>query len=100
LTSFVLTFEAWGSKEMLTALTPLDAPQRDLQDGVLKKGEEVFPEAKRALQLLEDRRIPWITITNGGGVPDETRRAALSRELGVEVSRLVPVDRVGQLRAV
>jgi ribonucleotide monophosphatase NagD (HAD superfamily) len=32
------------------------------------------------------RAIPYVLITNGGGVPDEDRRKALSSELGHEVS--------------
>ncbi|OCF37871.1 HAD hydrolase [Kwoniella heveanensis BCC8398] len=62
------------------------------QDGVLKQGHHnVLPQAKRVLKLLsgQDGRlempIPFLLITNGGGVPDEERRAALSEELGVEL---------------
>lgn len=62
---------------------------------MLKKGEVVFPEAKRALALLESKQIPWIAITNGGGVPDEVRRQALSRELEVDVRRLLRLPAAG-----
>ncbi|WWD18993.1 TIGR01456 family HAD hydrolase [Kwoniella shandongensis] len=61
-------------------------------DGVLKQGHHnVLPEAKRVLQLLSggdgrlSKPIPFLLITNGGGVPDEERRAALSSELGVQL---------------
>lgn len=60
-------------------------------DGVLKAGEQVLPEAKRALKVLEGNnarktRIPYIFITNGGGPSETTRAQKLSKELGVEVS--------------
>ncbi|WVQ68148.1 TIGR01456 family HAD hydrolase [Kwoniella botswanensis] len=62
-------------------------------DGVLKQGHHnVLPQAKRVLKLLsgEDGRlpkpIPFLLITNGGGVPDEERRAALSSELGIRLT--------------
>ncbi|KAK8854859.1 TIGR01456 family HAD hydrolase [Kwoniella newhampshirensis] len=61
-------------------------------DGVLKQGHHnVLPQAKRVLQLLSgsdgrlSKPIPFLLITNGGGVPDEERRAALSSELGVQL---------------
>ncbi|WWC90790.1 TIGR01456 family HAD hydrolase [Kwoniella dendrophila CBS 6074] len=62
-------------------------------DGVLKQGHHnVLPQAKRVLRFLSGaegrlpKPIPFLLITNGGGIPDEERRAALSRELGVELT--------------
>ncbi|KAH8081835.1 HAD-like domain-containing protein [Filobasidium floriforme] len=60
-------------------------------DGVLKQGPNVLPQARRALDMLAgnnpwNRAIPYVLITNGGGVPDEDRRKALSSELGHELS--------------
>ncbi|WVQ81944.1 TIGR01456 family HAD hydrolase [Cryptococcus sp. DSM 104549] len=62
-------------------------------DGVLKQGHHnVLPEAKRVLRLLtgEDGRlpkpIPFLLITNGGGVPDSHRLSLLSEELGVQLT--------------
>ncbi|WVF72738.1 TIGR01456 family HAD hydrolase [Kwoniella sp. CBS 6097] len=61
-------------------------------DGVLKQGHHnVLPQAKRVLRLLSgqdgrlEKPVPFLLITNGGGVPDDERRAALSEELGVEL---------------
>ena len=34
---------------------------------------------------LTDRPIPYLMITNGGGVTEVQRREALSRDFGVEV---------------
>lgn len=78
---------------------------------MLKQGPNVLPQARRALDMLAGnnpwnrsvyrrlcdsqynadpivrcRAIPYVLITNGGGVPDEDRRKALSSELGHEVS--------------
>ncbi|WWC63245.1 TIGR01456 family HAD hydrolase [Kwoniella dejecticola CBS 10117] len=62
-------------------------------DGVLKQGHHnVLPQAKRVLRLLSGadgrlpKPIPFLLITNGGGIPDEQRRAVLSEELGVELT--------------
>ncbi|KAK4688998.1 hypothetical protein P7C73_g1117, partial [Tremellales sp. Uapishka_1] len=61
-------------------------------DGVLKQGHHnILPQAKRVLRLLSGadgtlaKPIPFLLMTNGGGVPDAERRAALSSELGVEI---------------
>ncbi|WVN90213.1 TIGR01456 family HAD hydrolase [Cryptococcus depauperatus CBS 7841] len=62
-------------------------------DGVLKQGHDnVLPQAKRVLRLLtgEDGRlpkpIPFLLITNSGGVPDHKRLEMLSSELGVRLT--------------
>ncbi|OXG86108.1 HAD hydrolase [Cryptococcus neoformans A2-102-5] len=61
-------------------------------DGVLKQGHNVLPEAKRTMKLLtgEDGRlpkpIPFLLITNGGGVLDHERLSFLSSELGVQLT--------------
>lgn len=60
-------------------------------DGVLKAGERVLPEAKRALAILEGQnskkvKIPYIFITNGGGPSEEERAKKLSLEFGLRVS--------------
>ncbi|GHJ89943.1 hypothetical protein NliqN6_6345 [Naganishia liquefaciens] len=60
-------------------------------DGVLKQGPNVLPQAKRALDILAGNNrwntpIPYVLITNGGGVPDEERRQRLSKELGHELT--------------
>ncbi|CDZ98225.1 Predicted phosphatase [Phaffia rhodozyma] len=55
-------------------------------DGVLKYGEEVFPGAKRALKQLEAEKVPYVLLTNGGGVTDAKRCSLLSKDLGVTIS--------------
>ncbi|KAI0033456.1 HAD-like domain-containing protein [Vararia minispora EC-137] len=60
-------------------------------DGVLIRGASVIPEAKRALAILEGAnemnwKIPYILITNGGGVSETERCHKLTNELGVNIT--------------
>lgn len=34
-------------------------------DGVLKKGSTILPQARRALRLLEEEKVPFVLLTNG-----------------------------------
>ncbi|TEB37474.1 HAD-superfamily hydrolase [Coprinellus micaceus] len=59
-------------------------------DGVLIRGPHVLPEAKKALKMLEGDNpfrttIPYILLTNGGGVGEEERSKSLSHKLGVHI---------------
>lgn len=54
-------------------------------DGVLIRGNKVIPEAPRALRLLNEKKVPWILLTNGGGKSEVDRVAELSDKLGVEI---------------
>ncbi|EPQ54702.1 HAD hydrolase [Gloeophyllum trabeum ATCC 11539] len=59
-------------------------------DGVLLRGETVLPAAKRALARLEGAnptglKIPYILITNGGGISEEDRCRKLSKQLGFDI---------------
>ncbi|EDR08897.1 uncharacterized protein LACBIDRAFT_159819, partial [Laccaria bicolor S238N-H82] len=61
-------------------------------DGVLLRGEDVLPAAKRALRTLEGdnpfkKKIPYILLTNGGGVSEEERCKKLSSQLGVTINQ-------------
>lgn len=60
-------------------------------DGVLKAGPKVLPQALKALQWLEGKnkyrvKVPYILVTNGGGVSEETRAQRLSQELQVSLA--------------
>lgn len=64
------------------------------QDGVLKQGAHVLPQAKEALQILSGnnplkRKFPFILVTNGGGTIEGARAQKLSSELGIHVSSCV-----------
>ncbi|KAJ7497059.1 HAD-like domain-containing protein [Mycena latifolia] len=59
-------------------------------DGVLIRGEDVLPSAKRALALLEGNnpfgvKLPYILLTNGGGVSEQERCEKLTAKLGFEI---------------
>ncbi|KAL5507090.1 hypothetical protein ACEPAH_6546 [Sanghuangporus vaninii] len=58
-------------------------------DGVLIRGQQALPQAKRALKMLDGGnelgiKIPYILITNGGGTSETIRCQRLSNVLGVE----------------
>ncbi|KAI0744857.1 HAD hydrolase [Earliella scabrosa] len=59
-------------------------------DGVLLRGPHTIPAARRALDMLNGDnpmgvKIPFIVLTNGGGVGEEARRHKLSTQLSVEI---------------
>ncbi|RCH85863.1 hypothetical protein CU098_003770, partial [Rhizopus stolonifer] len=59
-------------------------------DGVLIKGKRRIPEATRALKLLNgdnasNRRIPFVLLTNGGGVSEEEKARQISELVGIKI---------------
>ncbi|KAI9283828.1 HAD-superfamily subfamily IIA hydrolase [Umbelopsis sp. AD052] len=59
-------------------------------DGVLIKGNRVIPQAQRALRLLNGenasgKKIPFVLLTNGGGVTEEKKAAQMSRKLDMDI---------------
>lgn len=57
-------------------------------DGVLLRGTEAIPKAGEALKLLNKNKIPFILLTNGGGILEADRVNFISQKLGVEISPL------------
>ncbi|KAK9323414.1 HAD-like domain-containing protein [Lipomyces orientalis] len=55
-------------------------------DGVLLRGAKPLAEGKMALKLLQDHKIPWVLLTNGGGKSEVARVADLSEKLDIEIS--------------
>ncbi|EAU91552.2 hypothetical protein CC1G_02041 [Coprinopsis cinerea okayama7 len=60
-------------------------------DGVLIRGPNVLPAAKKALNTLQGdnpfrMKIPYILLTNGGGVTEAERSQRLSAQLGVPIA--------------
>ncbi|KAJ1957877.1 hypothetical protein GGI12_004895, partial [Dipsacomyces acuminosporus] len=60
-------------------------------DGVLIKGKRTLEEGRRALETLNGnnrlgRRIPFVLLTNGGGVSEAAKAADISQRLGIEIS--------------
>ncbi|ROW16364.1 hypothetical protein VPNG_02767 [Cytospora leucostoma] len=54
-------------------------------DGVLLHSSEPIPGATETLKYLQQHRIPFILLTNGGGKSEADRVADLSAKLGVEL---------------
>lgn len=54
-------------------------------DGVLIKGSKAIESAHPALQLLQERQVPWILMTNGGGVSEQSRAERLSKTVNIPV---------------
>ena len=55
-------------------------------DGVFLKGTNVLPGAKEALRLLDRSGLPYVFVTNGGGVTEEDKARSLSQLLDSEVT--------------
>ncbi|KAF9432268.1 hypothetical protein BGZ76_011033 [Entomortierella beljakovae] len=55
-------------------------------DGVLIKGKNAIPQARRALELLEENNVRYIFITNGGGVLESEKAEELSKKLGFPIN--------------
>ncbi|KAI1329981.1 HAD-like domain-containing protein [Xylariaceae sp. FL0255] len=55
-------------------------------DGVLLHVAKPIPGATQTLRYLQEREIPFIFLTNGGGKHEEERVAGLSEALGVELT--------------
>ena len=49
-------------------------------DGVILRSKEALPKAQQTLEFLQDQRIPFIFLTNGGG-QEERKRASVLREI-------------------
>lgn len=57
-------------------------------DGVLVRGSKAIPEAHEALTLLDQAKVPFILLTNGGGVSEKARVEFLSERLNYHLSPL------------
>ncbi|KAG7660723.1 uncharacterized protein J8A68_005685 [[Candida] subhashii] len=55
-------------------------------DGVLIKGKKIIKEAKPALELLNEYKIPYILMTNGGGVSEKQKADTITEIVGVPIS--------------
>jgi len=60
-------------------------PIRSL-DGVLLRGPEPHPSANKALTKLQENDIPFILLTNGGGLSEAARCEALSSKLDFPIA--------------
>ncbi|KAI7852373.1 HAD-like domain-containing protein [Circinella umbellata] len=60
-------------------------------DGVLIKGKRTIPEARSAIQMLNGdnalgRKVPFVLLTNGGGVTEQAKAEQISNMLDVQIS--------------
>ncbi|KAF9941280.1 hypothetical protein BGZ65_004306 [Modicella reniformis] len=55
-------------------------------DGVLIKGKQVLPQTHRALGLLQANNVPYIFLTNGGGLRETDKAEQLSKKIGIHIS--------------
>ncbi|KAI7816612.1 HAD-like domain-containing protein [Gamsiella multidivaricata] len=55
-------------------------------DGVLIKGKQVLPQTHRALSLLKANNVPYIFLTNGGGLKETDKAAQLSKKIGAHIA--------------
>ncbi|OBA22180.1 HAD-superfamily hydrolase [Metschnikowia bicuspidata var. bicuspidata NRRL YB-4993] len=68
-------------------------------DGVLLRGNKPIPQAHQALTLLNQEKVPFILLTNGGGVSEEARVEFLSDKLNIDISPLQIVQSHTPMRA-
>jgi len=54
-------------------------------DGVLVRGPAVIPGAQAALKKLQKHKIPYVFVTNGGGMLEGIKAKDLEKKLGVKV---------------
>lgn len=57
-------------------------------DGVLLRGSEPINRAGQALRILNENRIPYVLLTNGGGSLEHERTKFISEKLQVQISPL------------
>lgn len=54
-------------------------------DGVLVRGKVAIPCGKAALELLKEKNVPFIMLTNGGGHHEEIHSARVSERVGTMI---------------
>jgi HAD superfamily hydrolase (TIGR01456 family) len=70
----------WGT----TSLTNAKGVALDI-DGVLYRSGIVFPRTVEAMKLLESSKIPFVFVTNGGGVTEDQKSVELTKKIGIRV---------------
>lgn len=68
-------------------------------DGVLVRGSKPIPLAHKALSLLNEANVPFILLTNGGGVTEKARVEFLLDRLDIELLPLQIVQSHTPMRA-
>lgn len=52
-------------------------------DGVLLENKKALPGAKEAIKMLLGRKIPFVFLTNSGGMPEFRHTTLLAQRLGI-----------------
>ncbi|KAG0198463.1 protein disulfide-isomerase precursor [Mortierella sp. GBA30] len=86
-----LTFRATTCRELHVSSTVDIVPEKHFNvvfdiDGVLIKGKEVLPGTHAALGLLRSNNVPYVFLTNGGGLKEVDKAHQLSKRIGVHIS--------------
>ena len=55
-------------------------------DGVFIQGKHTLPFTKPTLQKLKNLQIPFIILTNGGGIKESLKAQQISDRIGVEIT--------------
>ena len=55
-------------------------------DGVLVRGSAALPGAKHALERLRKAHVPFVLLTNSGGITEAAKARLVSHELGLPIS--------------
>ena len=66
--------------------------QLDSIDGVLMRSCKPIPGARQTLAHLQQHKIPFILLTNGGGVHESDRAMDLSQKLGVPLDESILIQ--------
>ncbi|KAI1358874.1 HAD-like domain-containing protein [Xylaria arbuscula] len=76
----------WGSRNLDGDPTTLNrgAFVFDL-DGTLMRGESNIGNSKELIQELDERKVPFVFLTNNGGATEEKSAASLSERFGVKI---------------
>lgn len=61
-------------------------------DGVLLRSSKPLPGAAKSLSFLQKEQIPFILLTNGGGMHETERIAQLNERLGLQLDPSVIVQ--------
>eukprot|EP00744_Colponema_vietnamica_P008834 GILI01012590.1.p1 GENE.GILI01012590.1~~GILI01012590.1.p1 ORF type:complete len:342 (-),score=63.40 GILI01012590.1:52-1077(-) len=54
-------------------------------DGVLWRGNEVISHTPRVLKTLSEKHVPFVLLTNGGGVLEAKKAAQFTEKFGVKI---------------
>lgn len=78
--------ESEGGKELKPATNARTVAFVFDIDGVLVKGTHPLPWARETLQLLQRLNVPFIFLTNGGGLTEAAHAARLGHRLSMQIS--------------